>query len=48
VDAGDADVEVHSGDWAIIQVSQKIDLPPLRVNPRFQLRLRRSHLPPWQ
>ena len=35
VDAGDADVEVHSGDWAIIRVSQKIDLPALRVNPRF-------------
>jgi len=35
VDAGDADVEVHSGDWAIVRVSQKIDLPPLRVNPRF-------------
>jgi hypothetical protein len=35
VDAGDADVEVHAGDWAIIRVNQKIDLPPLRVNPRF-------------
>jgi hypothetical protein len=35
VDAGDADVEVHSGDWAIVRISQKIDLPPLRVNPRF-------------
>jgi S1-C subfamily serine protease len=35
VDAGDADVEVHSGDWAIVRVSQKIDLPALRVNPRF-------------
>jgi len=35
VDAGDADVEVHSGDWAIIRVSQKVDLPALRVNPRF-------------
>jgi S1-C subfamily serine protease len=35
VDAGDADVEVHSGDWAIIKVSQKLDLPPLRVNPKF-------------
>ncbi|HEU5255752.1 MAG TPA: serine protease [Vicinamibacterales bacterium] len=35
VDAGDADVEVHAGDWAIVKVSQKIDLPPLRVNPRF-------------
>jgi S1-C subfamily serine protease len=35
VDAGDADVEVHSGDWAIIRVAQKVDLPPLRVNTRF-------------
>ena len=35
VDAGDADVEVHSGDWAIIRVSQKLDLPPLRVNTNF-------------
>ena len=35
VDAGDADVEVHSGDWAIIRVSQKVDLPPLRVNTAF-------------
>jgi hypothetical protein len=35
VDAGDADVEVHSGDWAILKVSQKVDLPALRVNPTF-------------
>jgi hypothetical protein len=35
VDAGDADVEVHAGDWAIIRVNQKVDLPPLRVNTRF-------------
>jgi len=35
VDAGDADVEVHSGDWAIIRVSQPVDLPALRVNPDF-------------
>jgi hypothetical protein len=35
VDAGDADVEVHSGDWAIVRVSQRVELPPLRVNPRF-------------
>jgi hypothetical protein len=35
VDAGDADVEVHSGDWAILHVSQPVNLPPLRVNPRF-------------
>jgi hypothetical protein len=35
VDVGDADVEVHSGDWAILKVSQKVDLPALRVNPTF-------------
>ena len=35
VDAGDADVEVHAGDWAVIRVSQKVDLPPLRVNTNF-------------
>ena len=35
IDAGDADVEVHSGDWAIIRVSQNLDLPPLRVNTTF-------------
>ena len=35
IDAGDADVEVHAGDWAIIRVSQKVDLPPLRVNTKF-------------
>ena len=35
VDAGDADVEVHPGDWAIIRVTQRVDLPALRVNPGF-------------
>ena len=35
VDAGDADVEVHSGDWAIIKVSQPVDLPALHVNTNF-------------
>jgi hypothetical protein len=35
VDVGDADVEVHSGDWAVIRVSAPIDLPALRVNPNF-------------
>ena len=35
VDAGDADVEVHSGDWAIIKVSQPVDLPALHVNTAF-------------
>jgi S1-C subfamily serine protease len=35
VDVGDADVEVHSGDWAIIRTNQAVDLPPLHVNTRF-------------
>ena len=35
VDAGDANVEVHSGDWAIIRVRGSVDLPPLRVNTSY-------------
>jgi hypothetical protein len=34
VDAGDADVEVHPGDWAIIK-TKNLDLPPLSVDPVF-------------
>jgi len=34
VDTGDADVEVHSGDWAIIK-TRDLDLPALRVDPAF-------------
>jgi hypothetical protein len=34
VDAGDADVEVDSGDWAIIQ-TRDLDLPALRVDTAF-------------
>jgi hypothetical protein len=34
VDAGDADVEVHSGDWAIIR-TRDLDLPALRVDMSF-------------
>jgi hypothetical protein len=34
VDAGDADVEVHDGDWAIIK-TRELDLPPLNVNATF-------------
>src|SRR5712692_8603993 len=34
VDTGDADVEVHSGDWAIIR-TRELDLPPLRVDTSF-------------
>ena len=32
VDAGDANVEVDPGDWAIVKVKEKIDLTPLNVN----------------
>jgi hypothetical protein len=34
VDTGDAEVEVHSGDWAIIK-TRDLDLPALRVDTRF-------------
>jgi hypothetical protein len=34
VDTGDADQEVHSGDWAIIK-TRDLDLPPLRVDSAF-------------
>jgi trypsin-like peptidase len=34
VDAGDADVEVHSGDWAIIK-TKELDLPALRPDSSF-------------
>jgi hypothetical protein len=35
VDNGDANVEVHPGDWAIIRVRGTIDLPALRVDPSY-------------
>jgi hypothetical protein len=35
VDTGDADVEVHRGDWAIIQTAHDIDLPPLHVDTSY-------------
>jgi S1-C subfamily serine protease len=35
VDTGDATVEVHAGDWAIIRVRGKVDLPPLHVNAAY-------------
>ena len=31
VDSGDAKVEVDAGDWAIVKVKEKIDLPALDV-----------------
>jgi S1-C subfamily serine protease len=35
IDAGDARVEVDAGDWAILKVKERIDLPPLNVNLNF-------------
>jgi hypothetical protein len=35
VDSGNANVEVHSGDWAIIRVRGTIDLAPLRVDTSY-------------
>ena len=35
VDAGDADVEVHSGDWAILKVAEPVDLPALPIDTNF-------------
>ena len=47
VDTGDADVEVHSGDWAIIKTRDARPAGAARRH-RFALRLRRSDLPPRQ
>jgi hypothetical protein len=35
IDSGNASVEVHPGDWAIIRVSQPLDLPPLRIDTSY-------------
>ena len=35
VDTGNANVEVHSGDWAIIKVNRTLDIPALRVDTSF-------------
>ena len=35
VDYGDATNEVHPGDWAIIKVGEKIDLPPLQIDTSY-------------
>jgi hypothetical protein len=35
IDSGDASVEVHKGDWAIIRVRGDIDLPPLKVDTSY-------------
>jgi hypothetical protein len=34
IDFGDAEVEVHSGDWAILK-TRELDLPPLRVDTAY-------------
>ena len=35
IDSGDATVEVHKGDWAIIRVRGEVDLPPLNVDTSY-------------
>jgi hypothetical protein len=35
VDSGNASVEVHPGDWAIIKVNQELDLPALRIDTSY-------------
>jgi hypothetical protein len=35
IDTGDANVEVHKGDWAIIRTRSEINLPPLRVDTSY-------------
>jgi Trypsin-like peptidase domain len=35
VDSGSADVEVHSGDWAILKVREEIDLPSLHIDVEY-------------
>ena len=35
IDSGDASVEVHPGDWAIIRVRGDLDLPPLRIDASY-------------
>jgi hypothetical protein len=35
VDAGDADMEVHPGDWAIVKTKAEVDLPALRIDTAY-------------
>jgi S1-C subfamily serine protease len=35
IDSGNANVEVHPGDWAIIKVRGKVDLTPLRIDTSY-------------
>jgi hypothetical protein len=35
VDSGNANIEVHPGDWAIIKVNQELDLPALKIDTAY-------------
>ena len=35
IDSGNADIEVHPGDWAIIRVNRELDLPALRIDTSY-------------
>ena len=35
IDSGNANLEVHPGDWAIIKVGQELDLPALRIDTSY-------------
>jgi len=35
IDSGNADAEVHPGDWAIIKVRGEVDLPPLQLDTQY-------------
>lgn len=35
IDSGDAKVEVHEGDWAILRVRGEVDLPALRIDTSY-------------
>ena len=35
IDSGDATVEVHTGDWALVRVRGEVDLPALHVNTSY-------------
>ena len=35
VDSGNADVEVHPGDWAILKVRDEVELPALHIDVKY-------------
>jgi hypothetical protein len=35
IDTGDANVEVHPGDWAIVKIKGEVALPPLRLDTAY-------------